>query len=140
MKGIAKLVTNWPERDWGSFKKTGRSLGNRYRLSMVHVILAEGYLSRKELDRAKVHLELAYSQNPKILTVLNNLAWVEAHNEPPNLTRAKELIDQAIVVAPNHTEVLETQGVIHFKSKEYSECIKTLEKLLDVFPDARNCE
>lgn len=123
-------------QQWEKLKaqlKEALASGNSF--PSIHMILADGYLQHQEFDLARLHLEQAFSQNPRMVAVLNNLAWIESNREPQNLNRALELVQSAIEIAPQNDEVKETYGSILLKMGNYKETIRVMEPLMQRFPD-----
>ena len=66
-------------------------------------------------------MELAYKIQPKFTIVLNNLAWVLAHQDPPALDRALELASRAVQQSPNDGRYHDTLGTIYLKQEKYKD-------------------
>lgn len=101
----------------------------------VHFIIGTSALVKGSEEQALRHLELAFSQEPRMAIAANNLAWALAHGAKPNLERAHSLADAAIKLAPQHPEIRETRGVILAKLKQPKPAIADLEFALRAFPD-----
>jgi Flp pilus assembly protein TadD len=84
-----------------------------------------------------MHLELASQLAPKTPLVLNNLAWVLAQREPPELERAFELAQRAKQLS-DHPEIAHTLGTILARSGRYVEAIAEFETVLRLVPERPN--
>lgn len=93
----------------------------------VHMILGTIASQEDDLEKAVLHLEQAYQQNPRMPQVTNNLAWVLAHRNPADLQRALKLADAAVQLAPRSPEIRETRGMIHVKMKNWRNAVTDLE-------------
>lgn len=100
----------------------------------VHFILGTAAATKGQHAEAARHLELAFAASPQMPQVANNLAWVLAHHEPPDLQRAEQLIEAAAKIAPQHPEILATRGVIRTKLNNQTGAIADLEVALRAFP------
>jgi len=88
---------------------------------MAHFALSNILWQHEEFELATEHLELAYRIEPRFTIVLNNLAWVLAHQEPPQLERALELSKQAVKSKPKNGPYHDTLGTIYLKLEKYKE-------------------
>jgi tetratricopeptide (TPR) repeat protein len=83
---------------------------------------------------ARQHLEAAYRANPKDIRASNNLAWVLAHSDPPDLPRALELVTQALAQSPGQPNLLDTRGHILFSLHRWSDALGDLEARAAIRP------
>ena len=97
---------------------------------MAHFALSNILWQHGELEKATVHLELAHKIAPKFTIVLNNLAWVLTHKDPPELDRALELAKQAVQYSPKDGRYRDTLGTIYFKLEQYKDAVAELELAL----------
>jgi tetratricopeptide (TPR) repeat protein len=104
----------------------------------VHMILGTIGIQDGDLDKALFHLEQAHAQNGQIPAVVNNLAYLLARVDPPQLDRALQLADAAVELAPRSAEIRETRGDIHFRLQNWKQTISDLEIALGVFPDRKS--
>ena len=88
---------------------------------MAHFALSNILWQHEEFEEATTHLELAYKIEPKFTIVLNNLAWVLAHQDPPDLDRALELASQAVEQSPQDGRYHDTLGTIYLKQEKYKD-------------------
>jgi tetratricopeptide (TPR) repeat protein len=88
------------------------ALANGQAPGTAHMILGTTAAAAGNLDEARLHLEQAHALNPDLPDLLNNLAWVLARLDPPQLQRALGMIDRALERSPEHPELRETRGQI----------------------------
>lgn len=143
LERIAIVTANKTEGNWQAMRERLEAcLVAGTAPATCHLFLANGYLQKKELAKARAHLELAYRIDPGMVIVLNNLAYLIAFEQPTDLARAEELIEQAIqIVAPNNVretlEIRETRGQIKLKLKKYTEAISDLEAVLASYSNSK---
>ena len=106
------------------------ALANGDAPAIVHLILGTLAASEGHLDEAQLHLEQASQLTPKAPQLLNNLAWVVARAEPPDLERALSLINAALELSPNHPEIRETRGQILASMERWKDALIDLEYAL----------
>ena len=97
--------------------------------AVVHLILGTHCLNQGDLDQGVMHLEQARQLNPRIPTVLNNLAWGLAERGAADLERALELAQAAQRLSPD-PEFCDTVGTILIKLGRPKEAVPELEKAL----------
>ena len=88
---------------------------------LAHFALSNILWQHEKFDEATIHLELAYKIEPRFTIVLNNLAWVLAHQDPPDLERALELASQAVEQSPEDGRYRDTLGTIYLKQENYTD-------------------
>ena len=88
---------------------------------LVHFALGIAAWERGKPEQARIHLEQASRIAPQMPSVANNLAWVLAHAEPPDLPRALRLVDQAIERWPDQPRCRGTRGYILVKMRRWKE-------------------
>ena len=93
---------------------------------MAHFALSNILWQHEEFEEATIHLELAYKIQPKFTIVLNNLAWVLAHQDAPDLDRALELASQAVKQSPKDGRYRDTLGTIYLKQERYKDAAAEL--------------
>ena len=102
---------------------------------IVHFALGLAAWERDEPGQARLHLEQAARLAPQMPIVANNLAWVLAHSEPPDLSRGLKLIDQAIERWPDQPQCRGTRGSILARMQRWQEALPDLEAGLRARPD-----
>jgi tetratricopeptide (TPR) repeat protein len=101
----------------------------------IHFVLGIDASTRGRAAEAQMHWEQAFRLNPGMSVVANNLAWVLAHEDPPDLRRALELAERAVRAEPNDTRFRGTRGTIFLKLERWSEALTDLEAELSASPD-----
>ena len=94
---------------------------------MAHFALSTILWEQKEFDKSTNHLEMAYKIEPKFDVVLNNLAWVLAHQDVPNLERALELAKQAVQSSPQDGRYHDTLGTVYLKLGQFTDAAAEFE-------------
>ena len=97
---------------------------------MAHFALSNIFWVEGEKEKAKWHIETAYRLDPHFPVITNNLAWILANTDPPDLERAQELAENALQFLPNNPDALDTYGTILMLRKNYNEAIPILQKAL----------
>lgn len=105
--------------------------------AMLHLVLGSDSVARGQLMEARVHFERAWSIDPHLPEVGNNLAWLLAFGERPDEKRAMTLIESAIQSQPENLHFRDTRGQILAKEGRWQEAIADLEAALPVLEDAR---
>ncbi len=104
--------------------------------ALAHLALGNVCWMEKDTDAAKFHFERAVTINKKLTVVLNNLAWIVAHDEQsPDPERALGLIASALELEPNNPRFLDTRGTILMKQERWKEAVTDLEASMDAIPD-----
>ncbi len=85
-----------------------------------------------DYEQGRQHLATAYGLSPYASVVLNNYAMVLTMVDPPELNKAKELIDDAVKRDPANAENLDSQGRILLMLKDVSNAIASFEKALSI--------
>lgn len=101
----------------------------------AHRILAEGYYASGNVAEAIKSWEAAINKNQGDVISRNNLAIMLARENPPNLDRAFELIEEAVRLSPNSPEVLDSYGQILAIANRPSEAIAKLEAAVRADPN-----
>jgi len=103
----------------------------------VHLILGTAATREGDLEKARLHLEQANRLSNKSPEILNNLAWVLANSDPPDLESAEQLAAEAVELAPTNSSIRETHGQILAQLDRPQEAVAELEFALRS-PDAPN--
>ena len=99
-------------------------------LDMSHFALSSILIAEGKLEDARLHLEQSFSLNPNMPAVCNNLAWIMASRESPNLKDAEQLSERALAAMPNNPTFHDTLGTIWMKQGKYREAATQLEKAM----------
>jgi predicted Zn-dependent protease len=101
----------------------------------AHFALSVDALRHDRPSEARVHLEQAMRLAPELPIIANNLAWLLAHDEAPDLPRALTLAQVAVERAPGNASFRHTRGVILAKMARWKEALADLEAFLPQQPD-----
>ena len=85
---------------------------------------------QKRAEEARQYLDEAYKADPSQVGVANNLAWMLATGDKPDLPRALEVINHALEAAPGTFEMYGTRGRVLVRMQRYREALVDLEKSL----------
>lgn len=96
----------------------------------AHFTLGNLLFLEDDREGALFHLERAIQLDPTLTSVTNNLAWILAQGEAPDLERAESLIQAAIEISPENARFADTYGDILFQQKRYEEALAQYEKAL----------
>ena len=88
-------------------------------------------------EKSQWHMEQAYSHDKGFAVVANNLAWILAHNDPPELDRAFELIGSVVEQAPGDVRFRDTLATILMKQEKFDKAAVEFEKCLADIEDKR---
>jgi predicted Zn-dependent protease len=122
--------------------------------AFAYVALSEISWIEGDLDQATQQMEKAYKLDNKMVLLVNNLAWMLAHADQPDLERAEKLARTAVDQQPQNPRVRDTYGTILMKLQKYQEAALELnlaltgapnsseihEKLVDVYEHLGNKE
>lgn len=95
---------------------------------LAHLFLGIDAWELKNDKEARYHWEKALELSPEAPVVLNNLAWLLAHNPPIDLNRALELADAAVKKAPKAPQFRGTRGHIYAKLGKDKEALEDLQE------------
>ena len=100
----------------------------------AHFVLGVAANEQGRAAEARLHWEQAFRLDPRMGVVANNLAWVLAQADPPDLDRALELANLAVDRQPKEATFRGTRGFILMKMKRWSESLTDLEAELAAYP------
>ena len=98
--------------------------------SATHFVLGLDAFSRGNSDDARLHWEQAFRLEPNAAIVANNLAWMLAHGDCPDLTRALELANRAVEHRPKQPRFRGTRAFVLLKLNRWPEALTDLEASL----------
>jgi tetratricopeptide (TPR) repeat protein len=104
--------------------------------AMVHLIIGTRALKQGNYDEAREHLLLARDRDLQTPILLNNLAWMLAHQQQPDLEQALELAEAARQLS-DRPEIADTIGTILARMGRTREAIGQLETALRGLPGTR---
>ena len=104
--------------------------------ALAHLALGNICFVENDLDAALFHFEQCVAINPKLSIVLNNLAWILAHNEEhPDLERALAMANTALEENPGYPQFLDTKGTILMKLERWKDALADLELAVNGEPN-----
>jgi tetratricopeptide (TPR) repeat protein len=106
--------------------------------ALLHVALGMDLWQQGDKAGAKQHLEQAYQAVPETGLIANNLAWMLAFSDPPDLKKSYDLVETALRRWPNQPRFRNTRGHILAKLGRWQEAVTDLEASLDSLPDKSN--
>ena len=95
------------------------------------------YYELGDFKKAEVYFKKALEINPQDPEILNNLAWLYATSEMPELRKPEEalmLSRKAALLAPK-AHILDTLGESYFVNGRYAEAVQALEQAIATSPD-----
>ena len=99
-----------------------------------HFSLGALQVAKGNHPAALISYEKALELNPKYAAAANNLAWVLAETGG-DLSRAQSLATRAQRLAPNNSDILDTLGWIHLKSRSYGAAVRFFEDGINITPE-----
>lgn len=103
--------------------------------AITHILLANEAIIDSKIDDALPHLEIAYKHNSKAINILNNLSLALALSSKPDVSRAEGLIDEAIKIAGESPEILDTKGQILTAAGKEIDAIRCYERAIELIPN-----
>jgi len=100
-----------------------------------HFALGTKAWQDKDIDKALWHLERAFELDPGLGHIGNNLAWILAEKDPPDLERALQIISSVVDEFPDVPTFRDTKGQIHVKRGEWKQGLVDLEAALPFMKD-----
>jgi Flp pilus assembly protein TadD len=94
---------------------------------ILHFILGTMAWEEGETRLAKEHFQLAYDMAPHVAIVANNLAYMLAVGDPPEPSRALNIINPLVEKFPANFNFRDTRGQIYAKLGRWQEAIMDLE-------------
>ncbi len=85
-------------------------------------------------DDALWHTERALELQPSMADVANNLAWLLAQGDSPDLPRALALIETALAKRPADYRYRDTRGTILMKLRRWNDALADFETILPLVP------
>ena len=98
--------------------------------SGTYVLLAEQQYKLNKVKEAIKFWEIAVKQDPTNYLAINNLALVLAKDQPNNLDRPFQMLNQALEAQPNNPELYDSLGELYLLAKRPKDAINKLEKAI----------
>lgn len=111
-----------------------RALAEGKSVATIHLFLAMQHHQQGRIREAREHYEEVYRREPQVAVAANNLAWLLAHSDPLELTRALEMIDGAVKQWPHQPEIRDTRAHILAQMKRWHEARVEFEAVLVARP------
>jgi predicted Zn-dependent protease len=96
----------------------------------AHFSLSSIYWIENDIEKSQIHMEEAFKANNSLSVVANNLAWILAHAEEPDLDRAFSIAEQIVGQNPEDGRFRDTLATILMKQKNYSVALTEFQKAL----------
>ncbi|QDS86560.1 Tetratricopeptide repeat protein [Rosistilla ulvae] len=105
----------------------------------VHLLLATRAMMAGDDATAQIHMDQGFEKDPNLPTLLNNMAWLVARQDPPDLETALGYANKAIGLVGNNREIAmrvrDTRGHILVKMERWQAAIDDLETALPQLSD-----
>lgn len=141
VKSYERLVRQFVSRPSGDDSQRIRGLiesliADGKSTGLAHFALANILWMSDNWEEAQWHMEQAYKTDQRLVVVANNLAWVLAHTEQPDLDRALKLAKDVVARDPD-PRFVDTLGTVLMKQGNYEEAVTEFEKVLATVKDKR---
>lgn len=103
---------------------------------LLHLMIANQQIIKGEIAAALPHLEISDRLAPKSPVIMNNLALALALTDKSKIERALGLISEAIQIAGEQPDLMDTLGQINLIAQRPLDAIACFEKVLAVKPDS----
>jgi tetratricopeptide (TPR) repeat protein len=98
--------------------------------SGTYILLAEEQYKLNKVKEAIKFWEIAIKQDPTNYLAINNLALVLAKDQPNNLDRPFQMLNQAVEAQPNNPELYDSLGELYLLANRPKDAINKLEKAI----------
>lgn len=103
-------------------------------IALAHFALGTAKWLDGKASEAIWHTQRALELDGNLTDVVNNFAWLIAHNDPPDLNRALQLIDTALTKRPADYRYRDTRGTILMKLERWDNALNEFESILPQVP------
>lgn len=114
------------------------SIVNGKSTALSHFALGNLMYLKGDFKDSQFHMERAYELDAKFLVIANNLAWLLAHNENPELDRAYELIKGVVERRPDDARFRDTLASVLMKLGRTDEALTEFERALPGVQDKKS--
>jgi tetratricopeptide (TPR) repeat protein len=114
------------------------SIVNGKATALSHFALGNLMYLKGDLKDSQFHMERAYELDAKFLVIANNLAWLLANNENPELDRAYELIQGVVERRPEDARFRDTLATVLMKLGKTDEALTEFERALPGVQDKKS--
>ena len=98
--------------------------------ALVHFALSNIYWIENDIDQSQIHMAKAFKANSNFPVVANNLAWILAHSDPPELDRAYSIAAQVVEKSPRDGRFRDTLATILMKQEKLPVALTEFQKAL----------
>jgi len=90
-------------------------------------------MTGRPIEAVPLYKQIVTAQPDNVVAV-NNLAWIlcQEQNKPKE---AIEMTQQALKIAPNYVDLIDTQGVIYLRLGDFDKAIQDFTKCLQLYPE-----
>jgi len=100
--------------------------------STTHLLLGDALYAMGNQKEASKNWEQAISKDPKNISAMNNLALVWAKSDPTKIDKSLAMLDKALAISPENSELLDSLGDVLALAKREKEAIVKYEQSLSV--------
>ncbi len=137
LQRIMTLIQAQPEVAEETRKLMRQMIASGQGVALAHLVLGTDAIEQKQPELAIKHLEMAMKLDPTVAVAANNLAWMLAFKEPPELDRAFNLIDPIANRWPEFLAYRDTRGQILAKQERWEDALSDLTAALPAHQDDR---
>jgi len=134
-----RLITQFrrgaPESETGIESMLTSTIARGESTALAHFALSNVYWLQGKSSEADRELLQAYKQDSSFAVIANNLAWMLATREPPELEQALEIITAVLKNEPGVAQFRDTYATILMKLGEHEQAIAEFEKALPGLTD-----
>ncbi len=106
------------------------AIANGQSTALAHFAIGNMYWIQGENDKAEWHISQAYRIDNRLAAVGNNLAWLLAHKEEPELEQALKLARAVVKQDSDKSSFRDTLATVLMKRGELEEALVEFEKIL----------
>lgn len=134
-----RLITQFrrgaPESETGIESMLTSTIAKGESTALAHFALSNVYWLQGKSGEADRELQRAYKQDRSFAVIANNLAWMLAMREPPELEQALEIITAVLKNEPSVAQYRDTFATILMKQGAHEPAIAEFEKALPGLTD-----
>ena len=127
---VARLLPIGVTPTKGLLDSLKRQMQTGITTSGTYILLAEEQYKQNKVKDAIRFWEIAIKQDPTNYLAINNLALVLAKDQPNNLDRPFEMLNQAVEAQPNNPELYDSLGELYLLANRPKDAINKLEKAI----------
>jgi tetratricopeptide (TPR) repeat protein len=127
---LVKLMGNSPEDGQRARAVMHKVLVKGEATATTHFLLGMDAWQQGDAAKAEMHWERANQMSPNLPMVANNLAWVLASAQNPDLKRALDLSQRVVEKYPNEPGYRDTRAHIYMKMGDWDKALPDLEWIL----------